>query len=114
MPEIGRNWTGGTGIGPLLEFNDFLQIVDLHRPRALAIATLYFGRQIFIPLALALVLSFLLTPLVGLLERARLGRVPAVLVVLIFCFALTAGVSVGGRRPTAGHHGPHSRLQKQS
>jgi predicted PurR-regulated permease PerM len=60
---------------------------------ALAIATLYFGRQIFIPLALALVLSFLLTPLVGLLERARFGRVPAVLVVLTFCFALTAGAA---------------------
>jgi predicted PurR-regulated permease PerM len=60
---------------------------------ALAIATLYFGRQIFIPLALALVLDFLLTPLVGLLERARLGRVPAVLVVLIFSLALTAGTA---------------------
>jgi predicted PurR-regulated permease PerM len=60
---------------------------------ALAIATLYFGRQIFVPLALSLVLSFLLTPLVGLLERARFGRVPAVLVVLIFCFALTAGTA---------------------
>jgi len=60
---------------------------------ALAIATLYFGRQIFIPLALALVLDFLLTPLVSLLERARLGRVPAVLVVLIFSLALTAGTA---------------------
>lgn len=60
---------------------------------ALAIATLYFGRQIFIPLALALVLSFLLTPLVGLLERVRFGRVPAVLVVLAFCFALTVGTT---------------------
>jgi predicted PurR-regulated permease PerM len=59
---------------------------------ALAIATLYFGRQIFIPLALALVLSFLLNPLVGLFEKARLGRVPAVLVVLVLCFALTAGL----------------------
>jgi predicted PurR-regulated permease PerM len=60
---------------------------------ALAIATLYFGRQIFIPLALALVLSFLLSPLVGLLEKAHFGRVPAVLVVLVFCFALTAALS---------------------
>ncbi len=60
---------------------------------ALAVASLYFGRQIFIPLALALVLSFLLTPLVGLLERARFGRVPAVVVVLIFCFALTVGTA---------------------
>jgi predicted PurR-regulated permease PerM len=60
---------------------------------ALAIATLFFGRQIFIPLALALVLSFLLSPLVGLLQKARLGRVPAVLIVLAFCFALTAGLA---------------------
>jgi predicted PurR-regulated permease PerM len=59
---------------------------------ALAIAMLYFGRQIFIPLALALVLSFLVTPLVGLLERVHLSRVPAVLVVLILCLALTAGI----------------------
>src|SRR5579864_833221 len=59
---------------------------------AVAIAALYFGRRIFIPVALALVLSFLLTPLVGLLERIRLGRVPAVLVVLTFCFILTAGI----------------------
>lgn len=60
---------------------------------ALAIAALYFGRQIFIPLALALVLSFLLTPLVGLLEKARLGRVPAVLAVMVLGFALTAGLA---------------------
>jgi predicted PurR-regulated permease PerM len=59
---------------------------------ALAIATIYLGRQIFIPLALALVLSFLLSPLVGLLERIRVGRVPAVLVVMTLGFALTAGV----------------------
>ena len=60
---------------------------------ALAIAALYFGRQIFIPLALALVLSFLLTPLVGLLEKVRLGRVPAVLVVMALGFALTVGLA---------------------
>lgn len=60
---------------------------------ALAIAALFFGRQIFIPLALALVLSFLLSPLVSLLEKVHLGRVPAVLVVLSLCFAFTVGVS---------------------
>ena len=59
---------------------------------AAGVAILYFGRQIFIPLALALVLSFLLTPLVSLLEKARLRRVPAVLLVLAVGFALTAGI----------------------
>jgi predicted PurR-regulated permease PerM len=56
------------------------------------IATLYFGRRIFIPVALAVVLSFLLTPLVAWLQKIRLGRIPAVLIVLLLCFSLAAGV----------------------
>jgi predicted PurR-regulated permease PerM len=59
------------------------------------IATLYFGRRIFIPLALALVLSFLLTPLVAWLQKIHLGRVPSVLVVLLLCFCLAAGIGWG-------------------
>jgi predicted PurR-regulated permease PerM len=54
----------------------------------LAIAALYFGRTVFIPLALALVLSFLLTPFVSLLEKIRFRRVPSVIVVVIVAFAL--------------------------
>jgi predicted PurR-regulated permease PerM len=57
-----------------------------------AIAALYFARVILIPLALALLLSFILTPLAHLLERARLGRVfPAVFVVFL-AVAVVAGV----------------------
>jgi predicted PurR-regulated permease PerM len=59
------------------------------------IAGLYFGRQILIPLALAVVLAFLLTPIVGLLEKGRLGRVPSVLAVLMLSFALMAAVGWG-------------------
>ena len=58
----------------------------------MVIATLYFGRPIFIPVALALVLSFLLTPLVAWLQKIHFGRVPAVLVVLLLCFSLAVGV----------------------
>ncbi len=60
---------------------------------ALAIAMLYLGRQIFVPLALALILSFALTPMVAILERAHVGRVPAVFAVLALCFALTSGLA---------------------
>ena len=56
---------------------------------------LYFGRQILIPLALALVLSFLLSPFVGLLERVRLGRVPSVLIVMAVSLFLTGAVAWG-------------------
>ena len=59
------------------------------------IAMLYFGRRIFIPLALALVLSFLLTPLVGWLQRIRLGRLPATLIVLLVCLGVTVSIGWG-------------------
>ena len=39
------------------------------------IAALYFTREILIPLAFALTLTFLLTPVVNLLERLRIGSI---------------------------------------
>jgi len=62
---------------------------------AVVIAGLYLGRQVLIPLALAVVFAFLLTPIVGLVERCRLGRVPSVLVVLALSLALLAAVGWG-------------------
>jgi predicted PurR-regulated permease PerM len=59
------------------------------------IAGLYFGRQVLIPLALAVVIAFLLTPIVEVLERCHLGRVPSVGVVLIVSFALAAAMGWG-------------------
>jgi predicted PurR-regulated permease PerM len=61
----------------------------------LAIGALYFGRQIFIPLALALVFSFLLTPFVSLLEKIRFGRIAAVMTVLILSFMAVGAVTWG-------------------
>ncbi len=56
------------------------------------VAVLYFAREVFIPLALALLFSFLLTPLVSRFERWRLPRIPAVLLTVLLAFALIAGV----------------------
>ena len=52
------------------------------------VAALYFAQDVLIPLALAMLLSFLLAPLVNRLERWKLGRVPSVLIVVIVLFAL--------------------------
>jgi predicted PurR-regulated permease PerM len=49
---------------------------------ASVIALLYFGRNLFIVLAFALFLSFALRPFVSLLERARVPRVAAILMLL--------------------------------
>src|ERR1700710_3031576 len=53
---------------------------------ALITAALYFGREVLIPLALAILISFILTPSVQRLHKLRLGRVPAVLLVVILAF----------------------------
>ncbi len=45
---------------------------------AILVAGLYFGREIFIPIAIALLLSFVLGPLVNYLRRWRLPRLVAV------------------------------------
>jgi predicted PurR-regulated permease PerM len=57
-----------------------------------SIVLLYFGREIFVPVALAFVLSFILTPLVSWLQKLHVGRVPAVLIVIGLCLAMAVVV----------------------
>src|SRR4030081_819041 len=54
----------------------------------IVIMMLYFGREIIIPIALAILLSFVLAPLVGLLQRVRVPRGLAVVSVVTIAFAL--------------------------
>jgi predicted PurR-regulated permease PerM len=57
----------------------------------LVIASLYWARAVFVPLALALMLTFLLQPIVAALHRRGLGYTPAaVLVVMLLALAIGA------------------------
>lgn len=47
------------------------------------IATLYFARVVFVPIALALPLSLVLSPLVAFLEKIKLPRVLAIFLVVV-------------------------------
>ena len=58
-----------------------------------AVATLYFAREILIPFAFALTLTFLLTPVVALLERLHTGRVVSVLTTGLISIAVAGGVA---------------------
>ena len=58
---------------------------------AVIVCSLYWARTVFIPIALAIFLAFVLTPLVRQLERLKLGRLPSVFVVLAFAVALFGG-----------------------
>lgn len=57
-----------------------------------ATAVLYLAREIIIPLALAVLLAFLLGPLVRRFETWRLGRVPSVLLAVTLGLAIIVGL----------------------
>ena len=52
------------------------------------VAALYLGRDVLVPITLAVLLSFLLAPLVSLLHRFYLGRVPAVLLSVVIALGV--------------------------
>ena len=65
-------------------------------------AVLYFARDVLIPLALAILLSFLLAPAVRRLEHWKLGRVLSTLIVVVVGFSLIGGIGwVAGRQAIA-------------
>jgi predicted PurR-regulated permease PerM len=51
------------------------------------VAVLYYARAILIPLAFALILTFVLSPLVALFERSRIGRTASVAVTILLLIA---------------------------
>ncbi len=63
---------------------------------AIVICALFFGKAVLVPFALALLLSFLLTPPVTYLEKLRLSRAPAVALVLILALVTASGIFVLG------------------
>ena len=56
------------------------------------VGALYVGSDILIPLALAILLSFMLRPVVIRLQRFGLGRIPAVLAVVLLLFVALLGL----------------------
>ena len=65
----------------------------------IAVGALYFAREVIVPLALAILLSFALGPLVVLLRRWHFGRIPSVIAAVLFAFLVIFGVValIGGQ-----------------
>ncbi|WP_287297265.1 AI-2E family transporter [Mesorhizobium sp.] len=55
-----------------------------------AIAALYFGREVFLPIAIALLLTFALAPMVSALKRIGIPRLPAVIASVMGAFTVLA------------------------
>lgn len=55
-----------------------------------AVAALYFGREVFLPIAIALLLTFALAPMVSALKRVGIPRLPAVIASVLGAFTVLA------------------------
>jgi predicted PurR-regulated permease PerM len=55
---------------------------------AVVLSFIYFGKPVLMPLALAVLMSFALAPLVGLLKKLRLGHVAPVLISLVLALVI--------------------------
>jgi predicted PurR-regulated permease PerM len=56
------------------------------------VGVLYLARELLIPLAFAVTLSLILTPAIAWLQKLRMGRIPAALLVLVFTMAGAAAI----------------------
>ncbi|MGH7854945.1 MAG: AI-2E family transporter, partial [Candidatus Binatia bacterium] len=57
----------------------------------LVVAILYWAQEVLVPIAIAILLTFVLNPVVSALERLRLGRVIAVGISVVLAFSILLG-----------------------
>jgi predicted PurR-regulated permease PerM len=77
--------TSGRGTGTLPALIAFGIVV-------LIIASLYWAQTFLIPIALSIMLTFLLSPVASALERTGLGRLPSVILIVVLTFSLLATI----------------------
>jgi predicted PurR-regulated permease PerM len=93
MPDLSNSFErGGARVTPVETpaLRGLLTVVVA----VVVVAALYLGRSMLIPITLAVLLSFLLAPLVNLLRRIHLGRILSVL--LAVSLALAVILALGG------------------
>jgi predicted PurR-regulated permease PerM len=78
--------------GPRADLGRRAQATDTIIIVVAVIAALYFGHDVLVPIALAVLLSFVLTPVTVMLARLHIGRVASVLVAVALAFAILVGL----------------------
>src|SRR6478672_11072079 len=63
-------------------------------PVAIVVAALYFGRPVFVPLALATLFAFVLAPLVARLRAFGLNRAASVMISVIAATLVIGGIAI--------------------
>jgi len=84
-----RNGTSGSGLAGILSAANVHPRTSLPTVATVvtAVAALYFGREVFLPIAIALLLTFALAPVVSALKRVGIPRIIAVIASVLGAFA---------------------------
>ncbi len=72
--------------------SNWLSLLLLAGSIVLVVGVLRWAREILIPIAMAVLATFILSPIVTLLRRKGLGRTPSVMITMGLVFALVAGI----------------------
>jgi predicted PurR-regulated permease PerM len=78
--------------GPRADLGRRAQTTDTIIITAAVVAGLYFGHDVLVPIALAVLLSFVLDPVARTFGRLRIGRVASVLLAVAIAFAILIGL----------------------
>ena len=98
-PEVvyARGFGWGLGRSPVSSLTSNLSIIAASAKLIIGIgivAILYFGREVFVPLAVAILLTFVLAPPVRVLRRWRFGRIPSIVTVVLIAFVALFGLGM--------------------
>ena len=95
--SLGVGWTPGRRLTSSLSFKSNLSVIAASAKLIVfigVVAILYFGRPVFVPLAVAILLAFILAPLVRALRRWRFGRIPSIITVVLLAFLIIFGLGM--------------------
>src|SRR5271169_167939 len=74
--------------GPRADLGKRAETTDTIIIGVAVIAGLYFGREVLVPMSIAVLLSFVLAPLADALSHLRVGRVASVLIAVALAFGI--------------------------
>ncbi len=88
MPDVDEREARNPFSGPRADLGRRAEATDTIIIGVAVVAGLYFGREVLVPMSIAILLSFVLAPVTDVLSRLRIGRVASALIAVALAFAI--------------------------
>ena len=88
MPDLDEREARNPFSGPRADLGRRAEATDTIIIGVAVVAGLYFGREVLVPMSIAILLSFVLAPVTEVLGRLRIGRIASALIAVALAFAI--------------------------